>query len=183
MEAIMEIKELQKSDWQGHALSFEYTTDNYYKVDIQASKSGWNVSLSLAPFEAPVTKGFDSNLFEPHWLDASAFGIEDNGKIVAFLEVDREKWSNRLRITNLLVEDRSNRRKGYGRLLIDKAKELARNEGFRAIILETQTCNDGAIGFYLSQGFVYCGMDISCYGNDDVAKNEVRLELIYFIDG
>ena len=92
--------------------------------------------------------------------------------------MDRESWSNRLRITEILVFDEY-RRRGYGTVLINKAKEIAKVEGSREIILETQSCNTKAIDFYMKNGFIVNGIDLSCYSNDDVEKKEVRLELVY----
>ncbi|NLK44818.1 MAG: GNAT family N-acetyltransferase, partial [Tissierellia bacterium] len=42
-----------------------------------------------------------------------------------------------------------------------------------------QTCNTRAIDFYIKNGFIVNGIDLSCYSNDDVEKKEVRLELVY----
>jgi ribosomal protein S18 acetylase RimI-like enzyme len=64
-----------------------------------------------------------------------------------------------------------------GRLLIGKAKALAKEEGFRELVLETQSCNIVAMDFYESCGFVVTGIDLSCYSNDDVTRNEVRVEM------
>ena len=46
-------------------------------------------------------------------------------------------------------------------------------------MLETQTSNADGIAFYLAQGFIVIGYDITCYGNQDVERGEVRLELGY----
>ena len=48
-------------------------------------------------------------------------------------------------------------------------------------MLETQSCNAAAIAFYRSQGFTLNGFDRSCYGNDDVQRREVRLDLVFFL--
>ena len=74
------------------------------------------------------------------------------------------------------------------------AKDIAKANNNRAIILETQTCNVNAIDFYHSQGFLFdgiettCynndlfdGIETTCYNNDDIKRKEVRLELVYFI--
>jgi hypothetical protein len=60
---------------------------------------------------------------------------------------------------------------------MDKAKELARASGDRALVLETQTCNDPAIRFYRSCGLTVIGLDTTHYSNEDIAKKEVRLEM------
>ena len=61
-------------------------------------------------------------------------------------------------VTELWVSD-ALRGKGIGKSLMDKAKEVALSQKRRAIILETQSCNTNAIGFYLHQGFELIGFD------------------------
>ena len=72
-------------------------------------------------------------------------------------------------------EDR--RRKGLGGALVAFAKSEAVREGRRALVLETQSCNTGAIAFYRRAGFSLIGLDTCCYSNEDVSRGEVRLEL------
>ena len=78
------------------------------------------------------------------------------------------------------IESRKRRKKGIGKKLMDKAKEVALRQKRRAIILETQSCNTNAIGFYLHQGFELIGFDTCCYTNNDIGRREVRINLGYF---
>ena len=72
------------------------------------------------------------------------------------------------------------RHQGIGKMLMDKAKEIAIGQNRRAIILETQSCNTNAIGFYLHEGFELIGFDTCCYTNNDIGRREVRINLGYF---
>lgn len=90
-----------------------------------------------------------------------------------------EEWSNRLMVTELWVCDEL-QGKGLGKRLMDKAKEIAVKQDRRAIILETQSCNTNAIGFYLHQGFELIGFDTCCYTNNDIGRKEVRINLGFF---
>ena len=74
------------------------------------------------------------------------------------------------------------RGKGLGKRLMDKAKEVAKKQKRRAIILETQSCNTNAIGFYLHQGFELIGFDTCCYTNNDIGRREVRINLGFFFN-
>ena len=76
-------------------------------------------------------------------------------------------------VTELWVSDEL-RGMGIGKRLMEKAKDVARDENRRAIILETQSCNTNAIGFYLHEGFELIGFDTCCYTNDDIGRREVR---------
>lgn len=171
----MEIVELDRS-WKGFVLVFTYTTEWYYDVCLQDGTERTTIHLERKPFNAPVEKIFDGHLFPDYSPDCRAFGVQVDGRYVAFLQVSQEDWCNRLRVNELLVEE-AYRGRGIGHLLMDKAKEIARANGNRALVLETQTCNDPAIRFYRSCGLTVIGLDISHYSNDDVAKKEVRLEM------
>jgi hypothetical protein len=98
--------------------------------------------------------------------------------MLACIEMCPEEWSNRLLVTELWVS-RELRGKGIGKQLMDKAKEVAARQQRRAVMLETQSCNTNAIGFYLHEGFELIGFDTCCYSNDDIGKKEVRLNLGY----
>ncbi len=91
------------------------------------------------------------------------------------MELSLEKWNNRLRIWELLVRE-DFRRKGIGSKLVNRAVEAAREKRARMIVLETQSCNVSAIGFYLRHGFELIGFDSAAYSNQDIGKGEVRLE-------
>ena len=69
---------------------------------------------------------------------------------------------------------------GIAHRLMSLAKEQAERENRRAIILETQSCNVGAIRFYLSEGFEPIGFDSCCYSNRDLERREVRINMGYF---
>lgn len=104
--------------------------------------------------------------------------IKEEG-LVAAIETEQELWSNRLRITELWVAD-NYQKQGIGHALIEIAKEQARRERRRAVILETQSCNVNAIDFYQHEGFRLIGMDTCCYKNNDLQRKEVRLEFGWF---
>lgn len=173
----MEIKLLDKSKYKNFALEFKYTTTDYYDIEINLNEI-FSISLVKKPFGREVHKSFIGRLYEDWLENPSAFSLIKDGQTLGYLEVDRETWNNRLRITEILILDKF-RGKGYGTVLINKAKEIAKDENFREIILETQSCNTKAIEFYIKNGFKVNGIDLSCYSNDDVEKKEVRLEMVY----
>lgn len=102
--------------------------------------------------------------------------VGEAGALLACIELCPEEWSNRLLVTELWVSE-GLQGQGLGKRLMDKAKEIAALQKRRAIILETQSCNTKAIGFYLHQGFALIGFDSCCYTNDDIARREVRVNL------
>ena len=178
---IEQIKPLEKKDWQGHVLEFRYTAHNYYDVEIKQELSGFNVSFIKKPFDIPYEKKPDNTdkLFQAWWDDVQAWGIVKDEKLVAVIETAVEEWSNRIRVTEFCV-DSTYRRMGIGCALMDIAVNRSKTEKRRAVILETQSCNEGAISFYLNYGFSLTGFDACCYGNNDIHNKEVRIEFGLF---
>lgn len=177
----MEVVELKRKQYQDYELVFEYETDEHFAVSVMRTDNGFSLDIKREKLGKTVKKRFAENLFQSYLVKPGVYAVEEDGKPVAFLEVDREFWNNRLRITDLAVYPEY-RRRGYGKALVDKAKEIARKEKFRAVFLDTHTCNTKAIDFYLSQGFEFCGIDTSYYSNTDIARKEVWIELAFLFD-
>ena len=183
-----EIIALPKENWKGVPIPLVTRSDSYYDVEIAPmDNEGCTIRLVRKKAEkeiihTPEEYDFPDSLYQDHWEKAQAYGIVgDNGELLACIEVCPEEWSNRLMVTELWVDD-SLRKQGIGKMLMDKAKEIAKLQNRRTIILETQSCNTNAIGFYLHQGFELIGFDKCCYTNKDIERREVRINLGYFFD-
>ncbi len=181
-----EIVELPKEVWKGVTIPLVTRSDSYYDLEIRPlDSSGCVVSLTRKQAEEeivhiPEEYDFPDSLYQEHWENAEAFGIvSGDGNLLACVEVCPEEWSNRLMVTELWVSDEL-RHQGIGKRLMDKAKEIAASQNRRAVILETQSCNTNAIGFYLHEGFELIGFDTCCYTNNDIGRREVRINLGYF---
>ena len=178
------IQELDKEIWKGAPLPVAYSSDFYYDISVTKTADGFDIPIRKKRFEKTFTHrpedgAFPDRLFEDWWENARAFGIVEDGKLLAAIEICPEEWSNRLMITELFVGEKL-RRKGYGKKLIDLAKELAVGGGYRALTLETQSSNENAIGFYLHEGFTLIGFDSCCYTNRDIERKEVRFNMGWF---
>jgi len=173
------IKPLPKKTYQDYEMIFTYQSNGHYKV--VKNETHTKFEFIYEPFNKPVKKSFTGSLYPSYFEAAQAFGYYDGEQIIGFLEVNHERYNKRLRITELLVLD-AFRGQGIGRLLMNYAITLAKNFGCRAVILETQTCNDGAIAFYRSMGFNIMGFDLISYSNEDIARQEVRLEMGLMFD-
>jgi len=179
-----EIFHLPKDKWKDYLLPLDYTTTEYYDVTIDCKEGDYNVAFHKIAFETPVTHtsaeyDYPDKLYADHWKDAYAWGVITGGKLIAAIETCPDEWCNRLRITELWVAE-THRRQGIGRSLMNVAKEQARLERRRTVILETQSCNTNAIAFYLSEGFTLIGFDSCCYTSNDLKRKEVRMELGWF---
>lgn len=181
-----EIVHLPKEKWKGTVIPIRYTTNFYYDVRINKAEDGYKIEIEKKEFLTPVTHtpeeyDFPDKLYEDHWEHAYACGVLENGELVGAIETVPEVWSNRLRISELWVSDKY-QKQGMGHQLIEAAKEQAKKENRRSIILETQSCNVNAIDFYQHEGFTLIGMDTCCYKNNDLDRKEVRLEFGWFPD-
>ena len=182
-----EIVSLPREKWKGTDIPIRYTTDAYYDLELTESENAFTAQLVKKKFDAPVTHtpeeyNVPDKLYQDHWEKAEAYGIiGENGELLACIELCPEEWSNRLIVTELWVADPLHR-KGIGTRLMNLSKEKAKEQGRRAVILETQSCNVRAIAFYRSQGFQLIGFDTCCYANDDVARHEVRFNFGFFLN-
>ena len=184
----IEIVDLPKEQWKGAVVPLVTRSDSYYDFEIkQLDNDGCKIELVKRKAEkeivhTPEEYDFPDSLYQDHWEKAEAFGVVgDNKELLACIEVCPEEWSNRLMVTELWVSDNL-RGKGLGKRLMDKAKEVAQKQKRRVIMLETQSCNTNAIGFYLHEGFELIGFDTCCYTNNDICRREVRINLGYFFN-
>lgn len=180
---------LPKEQWEGSVIPMRYTTNEYFDVAVSQTVNGYEIKLEKRDFEKPVSHypeeyDFPDRLYAPHWEKACAWGIVADGEggkeLRACIETCPEEWSNRLIVTELWVHE-DLRRQGIGHALMALAKEQAVSENRRALILETQSCNVGAISFYQKEGFALAGFDSCCYSNRDLERKEVRIDMAYLL--
>ena len=113
-----EIRELDSS-YKDKEYEFIYETWKYYDIEVEDFSE---YKLVLSDFDGVTRKEFKSKLLED-WLEApSLYGAFDGGELVGLIELDHEKWNNRLRVTNILVFS-EHRGSGVGKLLMERAVE------------------------------------------------------------
>jgi ribosomal protein S18 acetylase RimI-like enzyme len=157
-------------------LSSKYSSSGYYDVVVRREGLCWRIELVFKRFDEALVKVYRGRFFEDHVEEPRVFAAVLNGKRIGWIELGYQRWNNRTRVWEFLV-DEEHRGKGIGTLLMSHAVKVAKEEGARMLVLETQTNNAGAIGFYLKYGFELVGFDLAAYSNEDVEKKEVRLEL------
>lgn len=174
----MDIKLLDKAKYKGHYLDFSYISQYYYDLKVDSVIGEYKAELIAKKFDKPFINPDRKTdyLYADYWQGAQAYGIEQDGDLIGVVELFYEDWSSRCRVTELWLRQ-DKRRQGLGTCLMNFAKERAKKMGARLLILETQTSNADAVAFYLAQGLKVIGYDISCYGNSDVERGEVRLEM------
>ena len=181
-----EIIPLPKEKWKKTPILMKYTTEEYYDLEKIECCDLFEVKMVKKKFDKPITHSpeeydFPDSLYQDHWEKAEAYGIiNEKNELLACIEICPEEWSNRLMVTELWVCD-GLQRQGIGTALMNLAKEKAKIQKRRAIILETQSCNVRAIDFYRKQGFELIGFDSCCYTNIDVERHEIRFNFGYFL--
>lgn len=160
----------------GTKIPFTYETNEYYDFEIKNTE----FKLVRKKLKQPILKSFDFNLMED-WLEKPIlYGAFEEDKILGFIELSKESWNQRMRITNLYVNE-GYRHQHIGTLLMNQAKQEAYLQQCRSLVLETQSCNTKAIDFYFASGFQIIGFDLQCYSNEDIQKKEVRIEMGYIV--
>jgi ribosomal protein S18 acetylase RimI-like enzyme len=104
--------------------------------------------------------------------------VESEGRIVGVLDVTPRHWNDTAWVWNIML-DQDVRRQGLGSELFTRAATWARGQGYRALVLETQSNNVPACKFYVRMGCELDGIRCAYYTNRDVARGEVALFWVY----
>lgn len=146
---------------------------------------GWRLVERLLPEPYDKGDGYDFDATERRNIqtrlrqgDGLHLVAEAGGRLVGVLDVTPQDWNNTAWIWNLML-DTSVRGQGLGRELFQRAVAWARRQGYRAVMLETQTNNVPACKFYARMGCQIEGIREAYYTNDDMERGEVAIFWIY----
>lgn len=87
-------------------------------------------------------------------------------------------WVREWNKTGYLVElavSKQHQRRGYASKIIEELARRAKDKGLRAIIVETQLDNKGAMDFYLKKGFRLCGYNDRYYTNTPTSSHSIAI--------
>lgn len=175
-EANIVIVELEKRNSYLREIVSKYSSFHYYDVSVFSERGCWRLELTRKAFESRLDKNYHGKLFDDHVNEPRVFSALLSDRQVGWIELGYDRWNNRMRVWEFLIEEEF-RGRGIGTLLMKHVVKIARDEGARMLVLETQTNNATAIEFYLNFGFQLIGLDLAAYSNEDINKKEVRLEL------
>ena len=178
---MIEIQKLDQS-YKGYPLEFNYQTDSYYEISVQEHGEDYSIQMELVPMMETVEKHFTDQLMEGWLENPIVYGAFVDRNLAGVLELNYESWNQRLRIANILIFE-PYRRLHLGFALMREAIREGNLMGARALILETQSCNVPAIRFYRQCGFMLAGFDLNCYGDYDIERKEVRIEMTRKLNG
>jgi ribosomal protein S18 acetylase RimI-like enzyme len=175
-ESNVVIVELAKNETYLKEILSNYSSSHYYDVSVFHDSGSWRIELTCKAFENRLDKNYHGRLFEDHIEEPKVFAAVLGNKQVGWIELGYDKWNNRMRVWEFLVEEEF-RTRGIGTSLMNHVVRIAKEKGARMLVLETQTNNATAINFYLNFGFEFIGFDLAAYSNEDIKKKEIRLEL------
>ena len=178
---------LPREKWKGTVVPLSTNNDSFYDLSISDDgNSGATIKFVKKKAESEIVHtaeelNYPVSLYQDRWSESDAFGVVgDNNELLACIEFAPQEWTNRLLVTTLWVSEQL-QNKGVGKRLLDKAKEVASKRKYRAILVEVQSYNAKAIGFYLHENFKLIGFDTCCYTNNDVERREFKISLGYFV--
>jgi streptothricin acetyltransferase len=144
-------------------------------------ESGWRLVERDLPEPYDKAEGYNFDSTEQENIrrrvrrgDGLHLVVEWNGRIAGVLDVSPQEWNNTAWVWNIML-DQAIRGQGVGRDLFLRAAAWARQFGYRALILETQTNNVPACKFYAAMGCQLDGIRETLYTNDDIENHEVAI--------
>ena len=152
-------------------LDTSFTTDRVFHL--QQTKHGFKLDETTA--EPPIHKSYspiDSvDLIPIHdWVTIA----EHNHKVAGVASMTIEAWNRRAVLHHLYVGARF-AGSGLGMRLSRPRSGPLVIVTARCVWVETQTVNYGAVQFYRSMAFEWCGFDTSLYDLSDAGVDEVAL--------
>ncbi|NEW05723.1 GNAT family N-acetyltransferase [Paenibacillus sp. SYP-B3998] len=173
------IRELLAGD-QASSIDFDssFTVDSELVLSIEGQQVSYTVKkipsnmkcYSDEQFEEASDVDFSAYIDNPDQIIYLAFaGNQAVGEIIL-----KRNWNKYAYVEDIKV-DKSYRRYGVGRKLIDQAERWAKAGGMPGIMLETQNNNVSACKFYESCGFVIGGFDFHVYQGLDKQSNEIAI--------
>lgn len=170
---MIKVVQLGYEKYAGKEYETEVFSDAY--LDIEPQDEGFSMRWIKVPekFRMPLK---DTMLSD--WLEEPvAYGVFAGSELLGFVEGFLERWNNRFRVTNICIFDSSARRRGLGKMLLERVLIDAKKSGARMVVLETQSFNSAAIAFYQKNGFEIIGFDRFAYSNEGPAEHNMRIEM------
>lgn len=115
--------------------------------------------------------------FEKMKENSTFIGAYD-GDLCIGLAVLQEAWFSYMYLYDFKV-NQAFRGKGVAKLLIEKAKQVAKDKGYKGLYTQGQDNNLGACLFYVKAGFTIGGLDTQVYKG---TAQEGKVDIIFYLD-
>ncbi|KAJ4855848.1 acetyltransferase (GNAT) family domain-containing protein [Trichoderma breve] len=169
---------LTKDDVSGRDFSFEISAEvakPYEALALGAEITTNPIAIAKKDF------GFDESEFEnTKEPDGVLFAVVEDERVYGYVHAAK-CWNNMVEV-RFIVLDVSIRGHGYGRKLLDKVVEWARQLGVAGIRLESQSNNVAACYFYRQYGFKFGGYDEYLYKGITQNKDETAFFWYYMLE-
>ncbi len=158
-----------------------------HKIVVETFESSFAHLNDPNNFEAYVTEKLSDVQLGKELSNPSSlfFFLVLDGKVSGYLKLNHLTAQTEQYIPNALEVERIYllphcQGMGIGKLMIDKAIEVAREERYTCIWLGVWQKNEGAIRFYKREGFEIFGEHIFMMGSDAQTDLMMKLELVKF---
>jgi ribosomal protein S18 acetylase RimI-like enzyme len=160
-------------------LSPGYVSNARYVVEKHESPTRTSIDLNLVQLATPYVKQWEwsddyAERYRSVVAKGTSFLASEHSTPIGIAIAEPQQWNQILNVCEIHVTEHA-RRRGIGRLLMDKLSAVARERELRAIVCETQNTNVPAINFYRAVGFEMDCIDLSYYTNTDAEDFEVAV--------
>ncbi len=146
-------------------------TDHVWQMHDQRSKLRVSVAFDIVrlPRRMQIQYPRDVEQLVEDWQRGEGFFVaEVDGEVRGYVDIITQPWLGLGRVVNLAV-DRGYRRRKIGAALVGQARQWAREQGLKTVLLEATTKNFPALSLYQKLGFRFCGFNDHYYPNQDIA--------------
>jgi ribosomal protein S18 acetylase RimI-like enzyme len=154
-------------------LSLEHVcvTDHVWQMKVDEAESEVTVAFQTMRLPRTMQAEYPRNLDQltEDWERGEGFLVaEVDDEVRGYVDILARPWQRMGWVANLAV-DRAHRRQGIGTALMRRARQWAREQHLRRILVEATTKNYPALCFYQKLGFRFCGFNDHYYTNQDIA--------------
>ena len=160
-------------------LNSGYTSPAKYALSKEETSVSTVIAMRRVELSQPYVKSWetveaDIALLQEAIQDKLSLAAYAGDQMVGITIAEKRKWNRTLWVWEFHI-DPAYHRQGIGRRLMQTLADLARQQGLRVMVCETQSTNVPAIDFYRAVGFEVGGLDLSYYTNDDLPDGEVAI--------
>lgn len=100
----MKIQRLKMEDYKKKPFEVRYQTNYLYEPVLHQTPDCLGVLFQRTALDEPMSCDFD-DVWGSSWLESpQLYALYDNNEIAGMIEVSMESWTQRLRISNLLIK-------------------------------------------------------------------------------
>jgi ribosomal protein S18 acetylase RimI-like enzyme len=152
-------------------LEHDGVTDHVWQMKVHESETQISVTFDTIrlPRKMRTTYPRDLEQLVEDWQRGEGFLVaEVDGQVRGYVDVLAQPWQQLGWVANMAVA-REYRQRRIGTTLMHHARQWAREQGLRMVLVEATTKNYPALCFYQKLGFQFSGYNDHYYPNQDIA--------------